>query len=763
MSQCTSSNQSLQIMLFNGLRLGILRLFLCIFWTNLFLHSFASCQNPVIPYSIGPPVLKGRRFSGGLIFFDLNVTVAKGGPDCYPRDVVLVNGHFQPSIQVYVNDTVHIKVRNQLPKDFPEVSSGISIHWHGLYMWNNATWYDGTPYIMQCPIAIDRTFTYKFLVNEIPGTYIWHDHSSALRSDGLQGSFIVRSSDPDQAYIWTNTSVDYTLFISDWYHNEGNVMAMQLNRPMVQANVTANSGSYRDIPAPDALLINGMGFYGDCNMNGLTLSLGENGVLVPVCGPQLHNLTHPVPGNSGGKSGGCSHQVFDVVPGESYFMRIVNAGMATYVTICFEGHNVTVVTGDVIPMAPVDFQCIDLNVAQRYDVVLTAYSDDSYIGSSFWISVHSQHRPASPSTYAVLRYVDPAGSSTTDSSASSADSSLGISEEMQPSGTSGSAVAGATWPSTPPPQPGLFPWTLNETLAINANDGMLGYLDGGYLPGFWDLYLKNGAYESILYGTADRVIVLNQTSPVLSKNGVLRWAMDNVAMPTDPPCEPLMRTLKRIPTWLQEHTLNTSNASAVEALMIEATSRGEYASNKIQTPSVFLDGMPTPKVPIVGLHLAQIKLGQVVDIVINNRPGSEGNPEYADGPSATYLHSIHLHGHKFWVLGMGTGVYSDSLKGTLNFFNPMLRDTMTLPAGGWLVIRFLANNAGIWPLHCHILWHAFMGQQVYIVEGDASEWPPVPKGMPACTQKCIYNFAPFTQRYINKTYGSKNSYQLPQG
>ena len=36
--------------------------------------------------------------------------------------------------------------------------------------------------------------------------------------------------------------------------------------------------------------------------------------------------------------------------------------------------------------------------------------------------------------------------------------------------------------------------------------------------------------------------------------------------------------------------------------------------------------------------------------------------------------------------------------------------------------------------------------QVYIVEGNSSSWPPLPKTMPSCRGKCIYNFAPFKNR-----------------
>lgn len=37
--------------------------------------------------------------------------------------------------------------------------------------------------------------------------------------------------------------------------------------------------------------------------------------------------------------------------------------------------------------------------------------------------------------------------------------------------------------------------------------------------------------------------------------------------------------------------------------------------------------------------------------------------------------------------------------------SPTIRDTVTVPAEGYLVIRFKANNPGVWFFHCHVDWH----------------------------------------------------------
>lgn len=53
----------------------------------------------------------------------------------------------------------------------------------------------------------------------------------------------------------------------------------------------------------------------------------------------------------------------------------------------------------------------------------------------------------------------------------------------------------------------------------------------------------------------------------------------------------------------------------------------------------------------------------------------------------------------------------------LSFENgPARRDTTMLPAKGWLVLAFRADNPGTWLFHCHIAWHASQGFSLQFVE-----------------------------------------------
>ncbi|KAJ4992647.1 multicopper oxidase [Stagonosporopsis vannaccii] len=73
-------------------------------------------------------------------------------------------------------------------------------------------------------------------------------------------------------------------------------------------------------------------------------------------------------------------------------------------------------------------------------------------------------------------------------------------------------------------------------------------------------------------------------------------------------------------------------------------------------------------------------------------------------------HPFHLHGYKFWLLAQGKGYApqpssTPSLYHNINVSNPLRRDTASIEAYGWMLIRFVADNAGAWAFHCHIGWH----------------------------------------------------------
>ena len=123
-----------------------------------------------------------------------------------------------------------------------------------------------------------------------------------------------------------------------------------------------------------------------------------------------------------------------------------------------------------------------------------------------------------------------------------------------------------------------------------------------------------------------------------------------------------------------------------------------------------------------------------------------------------FAHPIHLHGHSFHVAKIGFGDYSDtgrimSASEDITCYNnndyctdprlsenvdegrkdnkAPLKDTVLIPAGGYAIVYFKANNPGYWFLHCHIEVHQLEGMAVVINEAGGMHNPP-PTGMPQC-------------------------------
>ncbi|TVY80676.1 oxidoreductase ptaK [Lachnellula suecica] len=94
--------------------------------------------------------------------------------------------------------------------------------------------------------------------------------------------------------------------------------------------------------------------------------------------------------------------------------------------------------------------------------------------------------------------------------------------------------------------------------------------------------------------------------------------------------------------------------------------------------------------------------------------GSNSSIRFVITNPGVAAHPMHLHGHNFFVLAVGTGTWDG--KTVVNAANPQRRDVQIVPAGGYLVMQITADNPGVWPLHCHIAWHVSAGLYITVVE-----------------------------------------------
>ncbi|CAO2814415.1 unnamed protein product [Amaranthus hypochondriacus] len=175
-----------------------------------------------------------------------------------------------------------------------------------------------------------------------------------------------------------------------------------------------------------------------------------------------------------------------------------------------------------------------------------------------------------------------------------------------------------------------------------------------------------------------RIILLNTQNKI---NGYIKWAINNISFifPPTPYLGSIRFGLKRA----FNQTNPPENYPSSYDVMKQAQNQNAMFGNGVY----------------------KIKYKSVIDIVLQNANALAIN--------VSEIHPWHLHGHDFWVLGYGEGKFiSEKDEGKLNVKNPPLRNTVVIYPYGWSVIRFVADNPGVWAFHCHIEPHLHMGMGV---------------------------------------------------
>ncbi|KAF8042294.1 hypothetical protein BT93_A0806 [Corymbia citriodora subsp. variegata] len=100
-------------------------------------------------------------------------------------------------------------------------------------------------------------------------------------------------------------------------------------------------------------------------------------------------------------------------------------------------------------------------------------------------------------------------------------------------------------------------------------------------------------------------------------------------------------------------------------------------------------------------------------------------------------HPIHLHGFNFFAVGKGLGNYNPKVdQKNFNLVDPVERNTIGVPSGGWVAIRFRADNPGVWFMHCHLEIHTTWGlKMAFLVDngkGPNQSLLPPPSDLPKC-------------------------------
>lgn len=142
----------------------------------------------------------------------------------------------------------------------------------------------------------------------------------------------------------------------------------------------------------------------------------------------------------------------------------------------------------------------------------------------------------------------------------------------------------------------------------------------------------------------------------------------------------------------------TLPSTALLQAYFNGQSNGVYTTDFPTTPLIPFNYTGTPlttpneTMVINGTRVVVLSFNTSVELVMQDTSilGAESHP-------------LHLHGYNFFVVGQGFGNY-DTNKDPANFnlVDPVERNTVGVPAGGWVAIRFFADNPGLCFKSCNL-------------------------------------------------------------
>ncbi|KAI9845232.1 MAG: hypothetical protein M1837_004987 [Sclerophora amabilis] len=268
--------------------------------------------------------------------YTLDVSEMALAPDgvCMPHAKVFNGSYPGPWIQACWGDDLEITVRNHL------WYNGTTIHWHGIRQWNSMEM-DGVNAVTQCPIAPRDEFTYKFKAMQY-GSSWYHSHYSLQYADGLVGPMT----------IYGPSSENYTeaiepILMTDWNHRSAFEDWSWSLQPK------------QSRPEMTNILLNGKGRYNNSDPD------------------------HPI---------GLPERYSKVLErGKRYLIRLINTSLDTTFVFAIDGHNLTVIGSDFVPIEPYNTSSVLVGIGQRYHVVLQADPIKQSPGDNYWIRTIPAH------------------------------------------------------------------------------------------------------------------------------------------------------------------------------------------------------------------------------------------------------------------------------------------------------------------------------------------------------------------------------------
>ncbi|XP_064399456.1 uncharacterized protein LOC135345937 isoform X2 [Halichondria panicea] len=586
------------------------------------------------------------------------------------RLFIAVNGRIPgPDLVVTEGQLVMVNVTNNLR------SEGITIHWHGMHQ-NKSSWMDGVAFISQPPIVPGAKFTYIFEATP-PGTHWYHSHAGAQRTDGLFGALIVQESVDKRKLVSAllgvplpDSTKEHTLTFLDWQRESSLNLFVQLHSAL---------GSYPNKPV------------GEIPTSANTLYLRTRSSDYIEVGPQ--------PYWSGLINGRGRHRkvdssfapsklsIFNVVKDQRYRFRLIGAQSLFAYKFSIDGHKLLVIASDGHFFKPVkDVDYVIVHTGERYDVIVTA--DQST--NNYWIRAETLETGVENAAEAILHY-----------------NALGVLD------VEGLSEYGSVSTSKRQCTPG------NKCKVVNCPFGEAPDMNCIHL------HELSALFPSKIQSIANSSSALFFNFGFEGSGTTSAINGRNFKLPVTP-----------YQTYVDAYENDKNIQRGCGKCDQNSDSTKCECTYVVEIGNSLFDSENIPTI-----------------IFVLSAVGYENNN------NREFSHPVHLHGHSFNVLSVEHGKYNESTgmllesncdvvcnnelcrnprwnstKEPPDFSNTNInmkiqKDTVIVPAGGYVVIAFQADNPGYWFMHCHIESHQLEGMGVIIREYDESAHVAAPDGI----------------------------------
>ena len=619
------------------------------------------------------------------------------------RTFLAVNGLIPgPNLIVYYNQTIVVNVINALHSD------SISIHWHGMHQ-HNTPWMDGVAGISHCPIIPGASFTYIFKSNP-SGTFWYHSHSGAQRTEGMFGALIVKEI--NNVPQLTLSSTEYILSLLDWQLEPSDVLFTRLRSkigffPSVPYGVVPTGGTNWVNYGADNTLVGTIPYW-----SGLINGLGRHPA-VPYATSRLSifNVAYRD----------------DTMANPAYYrFRLIGAQSLYAYRFSISGHSLKLIATDGFLIQPVDVDYIIIHGGERYDFalrpknVIEANGRTDYLILAETLEVDlTAPGPPYPSfnhiAEAILHYGDNTNQPNPASyNQTNAAYNLGCGKGGQRTCVAINCLFQNYHPSY---NISCMSLTALKLLYQTPMDEMPG------IP-ISTIFLNFG-FEGVGSAVNGRNFV-PPTFPLQSQPGS-SLAGENFCQSGSVDCSQ---------TCFCINIVNITSPNSTIEMVFSSVGKGYNFAHPIH-----LHGH--------SFHVAGIFYGTYNQntgyVVINNTDVTCGSDSHCTNPtwSSTYTQSI---------------ITVDD--------STIRKDTIVVPAGGYVRVQFVANNPGYWLLHCHLEPHQVEGMSILIDELQSLQNPPLAELTQS--QKCgnfYWNVSSFETKLAfnpnqSKGYGAVSDFAL---